>query len=111
MDLIRVAGEQREPGVVGLAQRAAHRVTIDVAYLEVLEEASPFVVGHPDPPLSYERGRPRTCSATYAVTRLFVTGATRYRRASRNFRSMPTSTAMPLPPKVVIATSAASHAA
>src|ERR1700694_2124101 len=42
---------------------------------------------------------------------LFVTGATRYRRASRNFRSIPTSPAMPLPPNVVIATSAASQAA
>src|SRR6266702_3233963 len=98
VNLVGVAGQQREPGVVGLAQRSTQPVAVHVPNGEVLEEPALGVVAHADPPVPYERGRPRTCSATYAVTSLLVTGATRYSRASRNFRSMPVSTAMPLPP-------------
>src|SRR5262249_41249032 len=45
-----------------------------------------------------ERGRPRTCSATYERIRLVEMGATRYRRVSRNLRSTSYSAAKPKPP-------------
>ena len=43
----------------------------------------------------YERGIPSTCSPTKLRMRLLAMGATKKRRASRNFRSMPYSTHMP----------------
>ena len=38
--------------------------------------------------VQYDRGIPRTCWPTNACTRLLETGATWYRRVSRNLRSM-----------------------
>src|SRR5690606_35657446 len=56
-----------------------------------------------------ERGRPSTCSATYARIRLVEIGATWYRRVSRNLRSTSYSLAKPKPPWNCRQALAASH--
>jgi len=48
MDFVRVAGQQREPGVVRLAQGPSHRMVVDLADLEVFEEPSAFRLRHSD---------------------------------------------------------------
>ena len=59
----------------------------------------------------YERGSPRTRSATYVRIKFVEIGATWYKRVSRSLRSMSYSAANPNPPSVWSAAFPASHEA
>src|SRR5262249_16876687 len=61
--------------------------------LEHLAGREVFEIERHEAVAQYERGIPRTCSPTYAITRFCFTGAVLYRRASRNFRSTSYSSA------------------